>query len=102
MSDTTAIGLLAASPERQTFGLTGEQRKNLALAWLGSLLEFYEFMVFGFFTVVIGKLFFRPSSRADVVADWKNTPGAVGIRIILTQEAKREPNAQPSVGSRAL
>jgi len=29
---------------------------------------------------------------ADVVADWKNTPGAVGIRIILTKEAKREPN----------
>src|SRR5246500_3697089 len=27
---------------------------------------------------------------ADVVADWKNTPGAVGIRIILTKEAKRE------------
>ena len=30
------------------------------LASLGSLLEFYEFMVFGFFTVVIGKLFFPP------------------------------------------
>jgi L-fuconolactonase len=29
---------------------------------------------------------------ADVVADWKKTPGTVGIRIILTQEAKREPN----------
>ena len=29
---------------------------------------------------------------ADVVADWKNTPGAVGIRIMLTKEAKREPN----------
>src|SRR6202171_4681698 len=28
---------------------------------------------------------------ADVVADWKNTPGTVGIRIILTQEAEREP-----------
>ncbi|MGH6868560.1 MAG: MFS transporter [Methylocella sp.] len=30
------------------------------MAALGSLLEFYEFMVFGFFTVVIGKLFFPP------------------------------------------
>src|SRR5215471_8230138 len=40
--------------------LTGEQRRNLALASLGSLLEFYEFMVFGFFTVVIGRLFFPP------------------------------------------
>src|SRR5260370_2786324 len=29
---------------------------------------------------------------ADVVADWKNTPGAVGIRIMLTNEARREPN----------
>jgi predicted TIM-barrel fold metal-dependent hydrolase len=29
---------------------------------------------------------------ADVVADWKNTPGAVGIRIMLTKEAKREPH----------
>ena len=29
---------------------------------------------------------------ADVVADWKNTPGTVGIRIILTKEAQREPD----------
>ena len=29
---------------------------------------------------------------ADVVADWKNTPGTVGIRIMLTKEANREPN----------
>src|SRR5215470_11662282 len=28
----------------------------------------------------------------DVIADWKQTPGAVGIRIIVTKEAKREPN----------
>jgi MFS family permease len=41
-------------------GLTREQKRNLALASLGSLLEFYEFMVFGFFTAVIGKLFFPP------------------------------------------
>src|SRR5260370_39606601 len=27
---------------------------------------------------------------ADVVADWKNPPGAVGIRIMLTKEATRE------------
>ena len=34
-----------------------------------------------------------PDDRAvaDVIADWKNTPGAVGIRIMLTKEAKREP-----------
>src|SRR3954447_1390487 len=29
---------------------------------------------------------------ADVVADWKKTPGAVGIRIMLTKENKRDPN----------
>src|SRR6202167_4410342 len=29
---------------------------------------------------------------ADVVAEWKNTPGAVGIRIMLTREAKRDPS----------
>jgi L-fuconolactonase len=28
----------------------------------------------------------------DLIADWKRTPGAVGIRIIMTKEAKREPN----------
>ncbi|HYW62234.1 MAG TPA: amidohydrolase family protein, partial [Bradyrhizobium sp.] len=29
---------------------------------------------------------------ADVVADWKSTPGAVGIRIMLTRENKRAPD----------
>lgn len=35
-----------------------------------------------------------PDDRAvaDVVADWKNTPGAVGIRIMLTAEAGRAPD----------
>jgi L-fuconolactonase len=28
----------------------------------------------------------------DIIADWKETPGAVGVRIIMTKEAKREPN----------
>ena len=28
----------------------------------------------------------------DIIADWKQTPSAVGIRIIMTKEAKREPN----------
>ncbi|MEA2821895.1 MAG: L-fuconolactonase, partial [Bradyrhizobium sp.] len=27
----------------------------------------------------------------DVIADWKKTPGTVGIRIIMTKDAKREP-----------
>jgi L-fuconolactonase len=29
---------------------------------------------------------------ADVIADWKKTPGTVGIRIIMTKESKKEPN----------
>ena len=29
---------------------------------------------------------------ADVIADWKKTPGTVGIRIILTKEANRTPD----------
>src|ERR1700739_2079775 len=29
---------------------------------------------------------------ADVVADWKETPGPVGIRIMMTKEANRTPN----------
>src|ERR1700686_3392264 len=29
---------------------------------------------------------------ADVIADWKKIPGTVGIRIMLTKEANREPN----------
>jgi L-fuconolactonase len=29
---------------------------------------------------------------ADVIAGWKSTPGAVGIRIMLTKEANREPD----------
>src|SRR5262245_44906825 len=44
-----------------TTGLSATQRKNLALASLGSLLEFYEFMVFGFLTVTIARQFFPPS-----------------------------------------
>src|SRR2546422_4833886 len=30
---------------------------------------------------------------ADVIADWKKTPGTVGIRIMMTKEAGRGPNA---------
>lgn len=41
--------------------LTRGHRKNLALASLGSILEYYEFMIFGFLIVVISRLFFPPS-----------------------------------------
>src|SRR5204862_5099950 len=29
---------------------------------------------------------------ADVIADWKKTPGTVGIRIIMTKESNRAPD----------
>jgi hypothetical protein len=48
---------LSARPNTSTT-LSGEQRRNLALASRRSILEFYEFTVFGFFTIVIGNLFF--------------------------------------------
>jgi MFS family permease len=57
MSAIAESGALA----REGTGLSGEQKKNLFLASLGSMLEFYEFMVFGFMTVVIAKLFFPAS-----------------------------------------
>jgi MFS family permease len=60
MTESIAAGSAPVSLP-QTGGLTRGQKRNLALASLGSLLEFYEFMVFGFFTVVIGKLFFPPA-----------------------------------------
>src|ERR1700756_5626196 len=59
MSEITANKIIVPLPSTDG-GLTREQKRNLALASLGSLLEFYEFMVFGFFTVPIGKLFFPP------------------------------------------
>ena len=45
----------AASP-----GLSRKQILNLALASLGSVLEWYEFIVFGSFTLVIARQFFPP------------------------------------------
>src|SRR4051794_36774402 len=44
----------------ETPSLTLDHNRNLVLGSLGSMLEFYEFMVFGFFTVTIGNLFFPP------------------------------------------
>ena len=38
--------------------LTGQDARTLALAALGGALEFYDFIIFVFFTAVIGQLFF--------------------------------------------
>jgi hypothetical protein len=45
--------------------LTLEEIRTLALASLGGALEFYDFVIFVFFTAVIGKLFFSAS-----LPDW--------------------------------
>ena len=37
----------------------------------------------------------------DVIADWKQTPGAVGIRIMLTKEPSASRTIRASTGSRA-
>lgn len=50
----------------RTSKLTRQQKKNLALASLGSILEYYEFMIFGFLAVVIARLFFPPSMPDSV------------------------------------
>ena len=46
---------------------------------------------------VDGAIYISPFSMddpavADVIADWKKTPGTVGIRIILTKQSKRAPD----------
>ena len=35
----------------------------------------------------------------DVIADWKRTPGAVGIRIFMTEDRPREPDDPGSTAS---
>src|ERR1700744_5906983 len=41
--------------------LSSSEIRTLALASLGGALEFYDFVIFVFFTSVIGKLFFAPT-----------------------------------------
>jgi len=58
------------SPQRQIV----TKRRTLCLASLGSALEFYDFIVFVFFTGVIGNLFFPAS-----VPDWLRQVETFGI-----------------------
>ena len=55
-----ATEALAADRRR----LTGTQVRTLGLASLGGVLEFYDFVIFVFFTGVIGQLFF-PADQPD-------------------------------------
>lgn len=54
--------------------LTRQDVKTLALASLGGALEFYDFIIFVFFTAVIGQLFFPPETP-----DWLRQLQAFGI-----------------------
>ncbi len=48
-----------------SIALTRQDLKTLSLAALGGALEFYDFIIFGFFAAVMGQLFFPPET-----AEW--------------------------------
>ncbi|XKM12507.1 MFS transporter [Orbaceae bacterium ac157xtp] len=50
------------TPNKRTLNL--QDYKTLALSALGGALEFYDFIIFVFFSVAIGKLFFPPEMPA--------------------------------------
>lgn len=54
--------------------LTGQDYQTLSLAALGGALEFYDFIIFVFFAVSIGALFFPPS-----MPDWLRLLQTFGI-----------------------
>jgi MFS family permease len=54
--------------------LSGQDIKTLGLAALGGALEFYDFVIFVFFTVTIGHLFFPPD-----IPDWLRQLQSYGI-----------------------
>jgi MFS family permease len=54
--------------------LTRRDARTLALAALGGALEFYDFIIFVFFTTVIGQLFFPPDTP-----DWLRQLQAFGL-----------------------
>jgi MFS family permease len=54
--------------------LTAQDARTLTLAALGGALEFYDFIIFVFFTVVIGQLFFPPDT-----AEWLRQLQAFGL-----------------------
>lgn len=62
---------IADAPARK---LSGQDVKTLSLAALGGALEFYDFIIFVFFTAVIGQLFFPPD-----MPDWLRQLQSFGI-----------------------
>jgi MFS family permease len=64
----------AARPAHIQRPLTRQDIKTLILAALGGALEFYDFVIFVFFTAVIGQLFFPPD-----IPDWLRQLQSYGI-----------------------
>lgn len=62
------------NPRRRTGSAMPGEFRTLALASLGGALEFYDFVIFVFFTAVIGKLFFPPG-----LPDWLRQFETFGI-----------------------
>ena len=54
--------------------LTWQDYKTLLLSALGGALEFYDFIIFVFFAVVLGQLFFPPD-----MPDWLRQLQTFGI-----------------------
>src|SRR5450432_1814535 len=54
--------------------VTSKESRVLLLASLGGALEFYDFIIFVFFTAVIGKLFFSAAT-----SDWLRQVQTFGI-----------------------
>ncbi|NMO16917.1 MFS transporter [Pyxidicoccus fallax] len=64
----------AARSESGRHSLTRQDVRTLALAALGGALEFYDFIIFVFFTTVIGQLFFPADTP-----DWLRQLQAFGL-----------------------
>ncbi len=71
---TSARSTVTAAIDSAARPLTRSDAKTLILAALGGALEFYDFIIFVFFTTVIGQLFFPPDTP-----DWLRQLQAFGL-----------------------
>jgi MFS family permease len=61
-------------PDRHAEHLSGEMISTFSIAALGGMLEFYDFVIFVFFTAVLGRVFFPPE-----VPDWLKQAEVFGL-----------------------
>ncbi|RKH41718.1 MFS transporter [Corallococcus sicarius] len=71
MATSPSDALSASAPPRP---LSARDVRTLGLAALGGALEFYDFIIFVFFTEVMGRLFFPPET-----ADWLRQLQTFGV-----------------------